>query len=282
MAVYDEADDRKSIAFYSSPDLKTWTYESRIDGFYECPDLFELKTADGSERRWVLYAADGEYMLGDFDGKEFKSSSGKHKLWHGNFYAAQTFDHAPLGRRVQIGWGRGIEFPGMPFNQQMTAPVDLALTATADGTRMTAAPVPELGTLRGRKQVRHDVGLTAEDRPVADVAGDSFDIAAEIDPGSAESVTLTVRGVPVRYDGERHALTCRDVTAPVETANGVVSLRLLADRGSVEVFANGGRIAMSVAALQTEGAPPLTASAMGGAAKLRDLVVYEMKSAWRE
>ena len=54
----------------------------------------------------------------------------------GNFYAAQTFLNAPNGRRIQIGWGQGITFPGMPFNQQMTFPVELSLRSRKDcGTR---------------------------------------------------------------------------------------------------------------------------------------------------
>ena len=65
-----------------------------------------------------------------FDGKKFTPESGKHQLWYGNFYAAQTFSNAPDGRRIQIGWAQGITFPGMPFNQQMTIPVYLFLLKT--------------------------------------------------------------------------------------------------------------------------------------------------------
>ena len=54
-------------------------------------------------------------------------------VWHGNFYAAQTFSNTPDLRRIQIGWGQGITFPGMPFNQQMALPVTLTLRRTAKG-----------------------------------------------------------------------------------------------------------------------------------------------------
>ena len=37
MAVYDETDGRRDIVFLSSKDLKTWTRESVVEGFYECP-----------------------------------------------------------------------------------------------------------------------------------------------------------------------------------------------------------------------------------------------------
>src|SRR4051812_23920716 len=114
MAVYDETGGKRTIAFHTSPDLKTWTFQSKIDDFFECPDLFELRVGFTKESRWVLCAADGKYLIGSFDGKAFTRESGKHQLWYGNFYAAQTFDNAPDGRRIQIGWAQGVTFPGMP------------------------------------------------------------------------------------------------------------------------------------------------------------------------
>ncbi len=133
MAVYDEPEQgRRVIAFHTSVDLKTWTPQGRVDNFYECPDLFELPIDDNpAQRLWVLYAADGQYLIGNFDGRRFTvlpgASARKHRLWHGNFYAAQSYSNAPDGRRIQVGWGQGIEFPGMPFNQQMTVPCRLTL-----------------------------------------------------------------------------------------------------------------------------------------------------------
>ena len=115
MAVYDETAGKQGIAFHTSPDLKNWTLQSKIDGFFECPDLFELPVdGDAGRSRWVLYAADGKYVLGDFDGQAFHPTSGKDKLqvWYGNFYAAQSFSNTPDGRRIQIGWANGVTFPG--------------------------------------------------------------------------------------------------------------------------------------------------------------------------
>ena len=93
-----------------------------------------------------MYAADGKYVLGDFDGRAFHVTSGKEKLqvWHGNFYAAQSYSNTPDQRRIQIGWANGATFPGMPFNQQMTIPVQLTLRSVDHGIRLFAQPVREL------------------------------------------------------------------------------------------------------------------------------------------
>ena len=108
---------------------------------------------DAGRRLWVLYAADGEYRLGTFDGRRFVPETGKLRLWHGNFYASQTFSDTPDGRRIVIGWGNGIAFPGEPFNQQMTLPCELTLRPTTEGVRLFALPAAELASLRGKEHV---------------------------------------------------------------------------------------------------------------------------------
>ena len=107
MAVYDEMEGKRGIAFYTSSDLKEWKRESRIEGYYECPEIFELPVdGDESRTRWVVYAADGAYAIGSFDGRRFvPDHEGKFRFNWGNcFYASQTFSDVPEedGRRIQI------------------------------------------------------------------------------------------------------------------------------------------------------------------------------------
>jgi fructan beta-fructosidase len=282
MAVYDEFDGKRQIAFYTSKNLKAWEFQSRIDGFFECPDLFEL-TLDRkkAERRWVLYPADGKYVLGQFDGRVFHPETEKLQLWYGNFYAAQTYDNAPEGRRIQIGWGQGIEFPGMPFNQQMVVPVELSLRTTDDGPRLFAEPVRELSGLSGKERTCSNVELVPGQNPLADVHGELLRIVADVEPGQAESFGFVVRGVPVRYDAARKQLICKGTAAPLNLVDGRVRIEILADRGSVEVFGNSGRVALSVGGVLPANDLSIRAEASGSGAKLRSLKITELKSAWK-
>jgi fructan beta-fructosidase len=282
MAVYDEHAGKRWIAFYTSPDLKKWQFQSRIEDFFECPDLFEL-TVDGKEKtsKWILHAADGQYLMGTFDGKAFKKESGKHTLWYGNFYAAQTFSNAPAGRRIQIGWGNGITFPGMPFNQQMTIPCELTLRTTAEGVRMFALPVKEIETLHGKKHVWKDLTLKEKDDPLAKIRGVLFDVRATLVPGKAQAVGLMVGEVPVLYDAKKQALVCKGVTAPLKPVDGKVALRVLVDRGSIEVFGNDGAVAMSVGVLAAEKDRSLGVFSRGEGSSIALLEVIELRSAWR-
>jgi fructan beta-fructosidase len=281
MAVYDEHEGKRWIAFHTSPDLKKWTFQSRIVDFFECPDLFELPVDGKKQTKWVLYAADGKYILGDFDGKRFKKESGKHQLWHGNFYAAQTFSNAPDGRRIQIGWGQGITFPGMPFNQQMTIPCELTLRTTPDGVRMFAEPVIELEKLHGaRKQSWHERTIKAGAQEFDSECPELCEIRAVFVPGSAEVFGLTVRGQTIEYNAKKQMLTCKGRNVPLKLREGELALRIFGDRGSIEVFGNHGEAALSVGVLIPEKERSLSVFSRGGETTLRSLKAIELKSAW--
>jgi fructan beta-fructosidase len=281
MAVYDETGGKRSIMFHTSPDLKTWTYRSKVDDFFECPDLFELKVQRGRGSKWVLYGADGKYLIGTFDGKTFTKESGKHQLWYGNFYAAQTFDNAPDGRRIQIGWAQGVTFPDMPFNQQMNIPVELTLEHSGKGKgdiRMFANPVTELRGLEGSGTAKSNIKLEAAPTVlVGDV--DAGLLILEIKPDAPGSIQFWVRGLKFVYD-TAGSLTCGKVSAPVAPdALGSVYLRMYIDRGSVEVFLNRGQAVLSVAHIAPDKERTVTAASLG--MTIKSAAWVPMKSAWK-
>jgi fructan beta-fructosidase len=304
MAVYDEHERKQWIAFYTSPDLKEWKFASRIEGFYECPDLFELplndRPTDGT--KWVLYAADGKYLVGDFDGKEFKPAfKEKKQLWYGRFYAAQTFENVPVldpppgqdlrYRRIQIGWAQGVTFPGTPFNQQMTVPVALTLWEEKDGIRLRALPVREIYSLHDSKPVYQnfpDKGPLVFDKPQVLAENlDAFDVDLILDKTNSAGFTLDLRGTKLTYDPAKQTVTCRDVTAPLaKSESGKLCFRVLVDRGSIEVFGIGNTrgysaFAMSIAALPNEKNTKLELIPAGKLV-VNEIFVFRIKSAWEK
>jgi fructan beta-fructosidase len=266
-----------------------------VDGFFECPDFFELPVDDDPARRlWVIHAGDGQYLVGNFDGRRFSllpgATTGKHRLWHGNFYAGQSYSNVPDGRRIQIGWGQGITFPGMPFNQQMTVPCRLTLRTISSGPdgreqiRLFTEPVKELESLRkpGSHKTWTDLALAIDANPLKDFSGDLFEILATIEakPGQTVPVEVNLRGIPLRYDPADDELRCKDVKAPLAAENGLVKLRILLDRGSIEVFGNDGRVALSVGIAPEAANHSLGVRSIGGAAMLKSLEIFELDSAW--
>ena len=255
MAVYSHHDDKPTIAFHSSKNLKDWKLESRLVGYYECPEIFELPVDGGATgSRWVVLAADARYAIGTFDGKVFTAlHEGKHRVHYGNYYASQTFSNAPDGRRIQIGWAR-IDMPGMPFNQTFSFPHRLTLRTTDEGVRLFAEPAREIRKLYKRKHIVEDERLV-DGMPVdLPVAGEFFDVGASFELGDASSVGLDIGGNRIVYDVKAKKLGLADLS-PVD---GKVEIRVLVDRPMFEIIGNQGGC-ISPARARSAATSPLSA-----------------------
>lgn len=282
MAVYDERHGQ-GIAFYTSADLKSWEFTSRIDGFFECPDMFQLPVdGDAKNTRWVLTAASSEYRVGQFDGKTFTPETEKLPGQRGDaLYAAQTFSNIPPsdGRRIQIGWGR-VEARGMPFNQMMCFPCELTLHTTPDGIRMFWMPVREIEALYGKRQSLKSQTLKERDNPLTNFIADGADLSAEFEPGTASEVGIRVRGIDVGYDVKSRSLSCGGSRAPLVLVDGRIRLRVLADRTSLEIFGTDGHVYMPMSALPSGTDRSFQVWAKGKGAVLISLEAHEVKSIW--
>ncbi|RYD43039.1 MAG: 2,6-beta-D-fructofuranosidase, partial [Verrucomicrobiaceae bacterium] len=72
MVLWVEVEKANTMQFFTSSNLKEWTFASRTDGFFECPEFFEAPVGgDESNKKWVLIGASSEYKIGSFDGKTF-------------------------------------------------------------------------------------------------------------------------------------------------------------------------------------------------------------------
>lgn len=245
MAVYDEYEGKRTIAFHTSPDLRTWTFRSRIEGFYECPDLFELPVdGDPAKRKWVLTAASSEYRIGSFDGAVFTPETPLLPGHRGKgFYAAQTFSNEPQGRVVQIGWLQA-ETPGMPFNQAMSLPLVLSLRGTAAGPRLRWQPAPELAELR--QTARSVARSVSGDATLLSAIGDAIEVRATLTPGSSRECGLDLGGIRVAWESERGELVVAGHRTPVALRDGKLALVVFTDRNAVEVFADDGLVYVPV------------------------------------
>lgn len=284
MTLYVETNQVHTIHFLGSPNLKDWTVLSRVDGYFECPDFFELPVdGDPARRKWVLTGASSEYQVGTFDGTRFTPETPKLPGHRGRgFYAAQTFSDLPAadGRRVQVGWFQ-TETRGMPFNQSMTIPLELRLLGTADGPRLAWSPARELAGLRARRHAANTMTLRPGDpNPLAAARAELVELRADFEPGDAREVAFTVRGARVTYDAVRQELGVNDHRAPAPLRDGRQRLVLFVDRTGLEIFASDGLTYVPLPYQPNPAELEIEVRAVGGSAKLNSLEVYQLRSAW--
>jgi fructan beta-fructosidase len=282
MALYLDGSD---YALFGSPDLKQWSRLATLQmpGSAECPDFFALPVDGNADNvKWVFWSANNRYRLGRFDGKTFTPETEPlQSHWGRNRYAAQTFSDIPAadGRRIQIAWMNDGRYPNMPFNQQLSIPVTLALRTFPEGVRLCTWPVKEFDRLHG-KHHRWAGTLKPDQNPLANVQDELFDVRLEIEPASAAEVGLNIRGVPIQYNVKEQTLSCMDSTAPVKLTDGRLTLRVLVDRTSIEIFAAEGRVNMAYCFLPTADNKTLAVYTKGGQANVRALDVWQLKSTW--
>ena len=275
--------ERNGHSIYNSKNLKDWTFESHLTGFWECPDLFELPVdGDKSKTKWVMYGASTTYMLGSFDGKTFKPESGKHFYATGSIYAAQTFTNIPEsdGRRIQIGWGR-IQQAGMPFNNMMLLPTELTLRTTRDGIRMFSNPVKETAGLFDKVHQWDSLTINDANQKLGEFNNaDRLRIKATIKLSYATSAGLNLFGQRLLDYDMNFNLVNSIFYSPENIASMELSADIYIDRTSIEVFIDGGAYSYSM-----ERKPnPDNKEGLhfwGNEMEVKNLEVYSVKSIWK-
>jgi len=170
------------------------------------------------------------------------------------------------------------EYPGMPFNQQMSFPCELTLRTTGKGITLFRRPIREIETLYAQQFELSDVTVRPGDNPLSDISGDLFDIEMEIAPGDATEFGVRLHETAITYAGGK--ISCLGCTADASPIDGSLKLRILVDRTSLEVFANGGQISMSSCFLPKHKNTGLELYTKDGNIVIRLLRVSRLQSSW--
>ena len=276
MVVANLHEERKgAIVLLESRDGLDWRFTGEIDAscgeygrMWECPDFFEL---DGSQVLLVspqeMHAREEFHagfvtvaILGVFDEKDCRFERKYiQPVDHGlNYYASQTVA-APDGRRIMIGWMDNWETckeapRRHPWYGQMSVPRELFIR----GNRICQRPVREIESL-WQDSVIHERVSVQESVSLEGVQGRLMDMTVELYPegSSCRRFTLHVAKdvnhyVQIRCDLARgelvfdrsHGGSRRDIAhtrhVPAEVQDGKLTLRLLMDKESIELFVNDG------------------------------------------
>jgi sucrose-6-phosphate hydrolase SacC (GH32 family) len=278
--------DERAMTFFTSKDLKKWEFQSEFEtnALVDCPEFFQLPL-DGNKnnKKWILYGGLGNYIIGGFNGKEFVPETQDIQYSYGDcFYASQTFNNIPEedGRRIQMAWGV-IPTRAMPFNMILLFPVEITLKDTEDGIRMFAYPVEEIKNLYIKDYKWNNIKLKPGENILSDIESELLDINAEFQIDEAKKFGFILNGKKIVYDGDNYELKCGEESAPLKPIDGRIRLRILADKVSIEIFANDGRIYMPIRSLPQGNERDVQIFTKGGDIIINSLVVNELKSIWK-
>ena len=202
----------KEMRFYDSKNLKDWNYMSSFgEGYgvqpcqFECPDMVELPVdGDLNRKKWALIVnvnpgcyfggSATQYFTGDFDGMKFSCDSQPNVTkwldWGKEHYATVCFSNTGE-RTIAVRWMSNWQYcnivPTKQFRSANALPRELSLYTQDGEIYLSAAPVPEIKTLRKEKKeipaftVANDYHI---DSLLADNDG-AYELALEITAGEA-------------------------------------------------------------------------------------------------
>ena len=283
MALYLSQSD---YAIYGSENLLQWKPISRLElpGVTECPDLFQLSLDENqNDKHWIYWGASGSYIVGILENGNFVSETEVLQAeWGPNGYAAQTWSDIPEddGRRLQISWMRGGKYPAMPFNQQMSFPVELTLKTTPSGIRVCRQPIREISNLYVRNLYNTDIRILDGVPFVPPIKNELLDLSFTLDMGDAHTWTAKICGKDLVYRSNLQQLSFDNTDINVKRREKVMYLRLIVDRTSLEVFVHEGDVAMSFCFLPEAADHVLEFHADGGNIYLRNLNIHTLRSTW--
>lgn len=206
------------ISFYSSPDLKNWTFESNFGagfgahgGVWECPDLFEMCVEGKSLKKWVLLVSINpggpnggsatQYFIGDFDGKNFTADTNE-TAWvdYGtDNYAGVSFSDIPSidGRRIIIGWMSNWNYAGVvpttSWRSTMTVPRVVTLYQKGSNYKLRFNPVVELDKYKNQLSISHlQANEIVELKNNDIIKSGSFDLSFDTDLTDTDSLKISI------------------------------------------------------------------------------------------
>ncbi|MCT2406080.1 glycoside hydrolase family 32 protein [Chryseobacterium antibioticum] len=284
--------------FYGSKNLKDWSLLSEFGkeigahgGVWECPDLFPVKIKGTNEQKWALIisinpggpngGSVAQYFIGDFDGKtftmdpHFTQQLAREKAvwldWGKDNYAPVTWDNAPEGKRLMIGWMSNWDYaqdvPTEKWRSATTIAREITLTKNEEGYKLRSMPVSQLSKYRGKsisknKVLAKEMLLVKKDElnlaqsamtiNLKDLKEDTYTFTASNALGEKISFGINNKDHYLFIDRQNSGKTnfgnnfsTKISKAQLSKSYSEVSFNILLDKTSLEIFFNNGEEVMT-------------------------------------
>lgn len=310
------------MEIYSSKNLKDWTKESEFGeghgchgGVWECPDLVELPVEGTKEKKWVLICninpggpfggSATQYFVGDFDGSTFTNNYPEETKWmdYGkDHYATVTWNNAPDGRCIAIGWMSNWQYannvPTLQYRSANTIARDLSLFKQDGSIFLKSEPCKEM--LEARKDGRQIKTVNVAKAETISLSPQSdngaYEVELSINPGKSKEVSFVLSNgkgekVLMTYDVVKKTFAIdRTKSGEVSFSNDFpavteitlskskeLKLRLFVDKSSIEAFVDNGKFVMTNCVFPSEPYDMIRFESDGNRYKVNNINIYQIK-----
>ena len=254
-----------------------------------------------------------QYFTGDFDGHKFVSDNDQIRWidYGKDNYAGVTFSGIPQtdGRCIFIGWMSnwqyGTSVPTSPWRSAMTIPRELTLMKEDGKYTLITQPVKEIQGLRGNLisiksfTIKDHQDLSTKipfkKAPMELIANFSLppnnapdEFGFELSNSMNEKILVGFNNQLKKFIINRLNPGIIDFSKdfPGVHVSGeikpdsVISMHLIVDVASVELFAQSGKVVMTEIFFPTQGFDKLSVYSKNGIIKCNDISIYPLKNVW--
>ena len=306
------------VQFYSSNNLKQWLLESSFgplgdtSGVWECPQLIQAPIEGKSgKKKWVLYMSMNstmQYFVGEFDGKTFVNENPTDKIYRpdygSDYYAAIAYNNLPTNQTpITIGWINNWQYandiPTKPWKGAMSIPRNVSVQKINNEWVLIQKPVGGFEALR--KQVYSANKLVVNQTSSLPVHSQLLEFEADLQTTTTAGIQLAVgknHNILIGYDAKEQKLfidrsnsgnnsfnnnynTNNKKEVYVLPENNKIHLHIYFDKSIVEVFANGGKIAMTAQLFPDEEDNGINLYSSDGVSVFEHVKIWNMHSIYK-
>ena len=310
------------MEIYSSKNLKDWKKESNFGegqgchgGVWECPDLIELPIEGTKDKKWVLICninpggpfggSATQYFVGDFDGTTFTNNYPEETKWmdYGkDHYATVTWNNAPDGRCIAIGWMSNWQYannvPTKQYRSANTIARDLILFKENGNIFLKSEPCKEMIAARKGGRLVKSINVAKTETISLSPQSDNgtYEMELSINPGKSKKVSFALLNgsgdkVQMIYDVVKNTFAMDRTKSgevsfsddfPVVTEMPVgkskeLKLRLFVDKSSIEAFVDNGKFVMTNCVFPSEPYNMIVFENDGNRYKINNMNIYKIK-----
>ena len=308
------------LQFYSSPDLKSWKHLSDFgpagdtSGVWECPDLTQVPVdGEPGKKKWLLQMSMNgsmQYFIGEFDGEKFINESPADKIFRPDYgpdyYAAIVYNQLPASNKpTAIGWLNNWyyaqDIPTSPWRSMMSIPRTLRVKKINGGWILFQEPIESFTSLRSNQLVSIK-NINIENSRSVPIRSQQFEADVILQPAvnstcgmriavgndhyfeigyNTTTQTLYVdrsKTGNIDFHPEFQKRSQYETNMPLE--NGMLTLKVFFDNSIIEVFANDGRVVMTMQLFPDQKDGGLEFFSSNGKSKIKSFTVWNIKSIW--
>lgn len=235
--------------------------------------VLQVDIGDGA----IAGGSGGQYFIGHFDGKNFLNDAQPEKIrwvdFGKDFYATQSFSDIPGndGRRIWLAWMSNWKYanevPTEPWRSAMSLPREVTLKKDeADRIHLIQRPIKELDNLVDQTFVDDSYNLALGEKMLLSSHPNTpflLNVEAHLLPGQIAGINLfdtKEEAATIIFDFRNEELIVdrkgmsnghfdkdfpAKTVAPLSIEQNKVNLKLIVDRGSIEVFSEDGKVSVT-------------------------------------